>query len=1426
MAPYIYNGSEGSPSPRRSPSPPIRPSPLPEHISPTKLPLFNISSKTASGSSRRHVLSAPRQRVLQDRELILEHFAALVAALTDSEDVAFIADLPDDIVVAHARVLKAARYPDFKTRPEVQLLCGCFDTSELDFAVVLLQRDLLCDDRLSSDGYFTGQAEAAFTLSIITADGSHEADVRLECSAEHVPRAAAEQLLKLALEHLSPLSPGSSSLTSSVLNFPLQSNDPLPLPWDPELALAPPPLVHSAFLRRATEHPDRPAIDFLRSDPKSGNRFIETVTYRDALSRVINISAALHNFITHADWPAVRNNQRVVPIFMAPCPDLYLTILAILTTAHAFCPLPIDAPQERLKDILDDLGAPVVLGQGPQRFAATGTQSQNYDYSKLNDRRWLDVTAPDAWPVPLDDSDEPTPLNEPSHPTGDDLAYVYYTSGSTGKPKGVQIPHLAATCAISANAAVMPTLGKTEALRYFQLAVPTFDAFILDLFLTMSAGGTLCVAEREIALTDVEGAIDALNANTTHTVPSLAMMLRPERMQSLQNLLCIGEQLNRKVVENFSADAPSMMKHVSEGRAIDGLVNLYGPTEATINVTTETFSSDTRGTIIGDVLPTCFVVLVDDETLEPVAAGLPGHLAIGGPQLSHGYLNRPVENGKAFVSSPRFGRLYLTGDKARMVWTEAGQPKLECMGRIQDGQVKLNGRRVELEEIDSVLASAECVSEAATVTMPAPGGVQLFACVVLDSEYTEAEGEAACRKAAETSLPKWMNPHQYIFYPSLARNVSGKVDRKFLRKTSKEIFEARSSTLSPSRVPPTPKSNPAPLTLDISHPPTDAELPGAICILIKYVLDDHSREVKATTSLFALGLDSLRAIAFLQQARDIGIAELGIQDMLKGLAPKELSRLVIQRRRKAAKMGQHSTSAVVLDSSLHDNPELALMLKKFDARNRDRCVKQLNVPTDVIEAVYPTTYIQTRMVANFLDADTPRDRMKRKPWIEHFVYQLPSDLDYDRFQDAVATSLQRHDIYRTVFTLIEDPIAPCAQVVLKTDCAEAITPWSEIVCTSSRKDLFDRAVENAQRTADEQMCLERPPIAVTFVRSRDGDHACLVLSLFHAIYDGASLKLLREEIMADFNGILAPTRTPLSTAVALHFGADSKATLNFWIAKLAVTPPHVLAGIPFSDGTKASAVPPNPSPPCHSPVSVINRHLEISYTDLVHLSATSLLSTPLSAVQAAWALVLMECQQLTDPSRPTDAPFSYDITFGSTVHGRHSSATATCMAPVLTTIPILLAGDTSDDAAETVGDMARVLATEHAEALTNLQIPCPSLEFARGLTRFDSTLIFQTFGEGSSSSEYQDFPGFENGENWAPGYRGSDFCIPILVEVMPSLSGGGMGVRCTYVNNDERYGFLRDGRGAERLLELFEENLKWVLKRPEGRFDWRCRAGV
>lgn len=360
-----------------------------------------------------------------------------------------------------------------------------------------------------------------------------------------------------------------------------------------------------------------------------------------------------------------KGDRFIVPILIPQSLDLYVSQLASLKAGGAFCPIVLDAPEERLRFILQDTGAKVLL-----------TTSESI--RQLPDFDGIEVIAVDEGQA----TTEIGPLNPQITPR--DAAYVMYTSGSTGQPKGVIISHSAATQALLAHDEHIPRFS-----RFLQFASPTFDVSVFEIFFPWYRQSTLVSCDRKRLLNDLPAAINDLGVDACELTPSVASSLLRGRasVPSLRVLLTIGEMLKPSVVEDFGGSA-------SECALLQGM---YGPTEATIHCTVQTdFPKDMACGVIGFPLETVssFVVKAQDEnssqihSLEILKLGEEGELAVGGHQLADGYLNREEQTKAAFVEHPEYGMLYRTGDRARML----PNGSLECLGRISSGQVKLRGQ--------------------------------------------------------------------------------------------------------------------------------------------------------------------------------------------------------------------------------------------------------------------------------------------------------------------------------------------------------------------------------------------------------------------------------------------------------------------------------------------------------------------------------------------------------------------------------------------------------------------------------------------------------------------------------------------------------------------------------------------------------------
>ncbi|HXO28551.1 MAG TPA: AMP-binding protein, partial [Thermoanaerobaculia bacterium] len=445
--------------------------------------------------------------------------------------------------------------------------------------------------------------------------------------------------------------------------------------------------------------------------------------------------------------------ETVVAICVERSAAMVVGLLAILKAGGAYLPLDPNDPVDRLRFMLQDAGAPVLLA--PRGLALRCGEREHGARVLLLDASASERRAPGRRRSGRN-------LRNLSRP--DNLAYVIYTSGSTGAPKGTMNTH---------RGIVNRLLWMQEQYRLaaddrvLQKTPYTFDVSVWELFWPLLVGGRLVMARpgghRDSAY--LLRTIAEQGITTLHFVPSMLRaflddagqrpLSEPPPPHRLRRVFASGEALSYELQQQFHAVlAGAWTRSCGEGSSHEAssreaisreassrdagtsrspaalLHNLYGPTEAAVDVTWWACDpARPRVVPIGRPVANTCVHLLDRRGRE-VPVGVPGELCIGGVQLARGYLGRPGLTAASFVPDPFAGasrggandggagtlgaRLYRTGDLAR--WLPDGV--IEYLGR-GDGQVKIRGCRVELGEIEAALAAHPAV-QAAAVTVRSP----------------------------------------------------------------------------------------------------------------------------------------------------------------------------------------------------------------------------------------------------------------------------------------------------------------------------------------------------------------------------------------------------------------------------------------------------------------------------------------------------------------------------------------------------------------------------------------------------------------------------------------------------------------------------------------------------------------------------------
>lgn len=870
--------------------------------------------------------------------------------------------------------------------------------------------------------------------------------------------------------------------------------------------------------------------------------------------------------------------------------------LAVLKAGGAFVPLDPTHPEARLRGLVEEVDASLVLcspqyQQKASNFAKDIFVVSNHSISQIE----TFITEPSA---------SPTPSN---------AAYVIFTSGTTGRPKGTVIEHGSiCTSSIAHGEALL----MNDSSRVLQFASYTFDASILEIITALIMGACICVPNDEDRMNDLPKVISDLQVNWALLTPSVATTVKPESVPTLKVLVTGGEAM--------------AAQHIEKWRGGPAILNAYGPTECSIVASTSTKVDENGMLIDGNRFSIGAAVggrswLVNPQNYNRlVPVGAIGELLMEGRTVARGYLKNQEKTNEAFVANPGWAkslslkkgisktqRMYRTGDLVR--YNSDGSL---CYISRKDTQIKLNGQRIEIGEIEHQCKTylPEQTQVAVELVVPPGRGSSKSLVVYFVSQSKETSNNIALLKAdgssaddlllpmsdsirsiakslessLAASLPTYMIPQLFVPISKMPWVSSGKLDRRRLRDMVENLS---AESTKPYRLVGS-KNQRRPAT----------EIEKKLQYLWEKVLGLAPGSVGIEDSFFRLGGDSLAAMNLVGAARSEGI----VLSVINIFRQSILSKLA----KSCTPIGEDIHTGIKPFSLLQNSGNIDNII--------DEAAGYCHIAKQQVKDIYPASSLQEGLVT--LSVKQPGAYVARN------VFRLGPNVDIEKFQTAWQTVVNNLDTLRT--RIVHTAASQFLQVVINEESiiwhsAETLNEVEDSVC--------EIPAYNGGPLAKYTLITERNPINHYFV-----------LSIHHALYDGWSLPLILQRVeQAYFGGGSIRPAVPYVDFINYLSNKDIQSSEEFWKSNLSDISAANFPQIPGLSSNDA----------CET--RTLNHQIDIPQS---HIGGNITLP---SVIRAGWATVIAGHTGLND------------VCFGETLAGRNIDVDgiSDIVGPTLTTVP-------------------------------------------------------------------------------------------------------------------------------------------------------------
>ncbi|KAK0557677.1 hypothetical protein OC846_000244 [Tilletia horrida] len=818
---------------------------------------------------------------------------------------------------------------------------------------------------------------------------------------------------------------------------------------------------HDTFVARFQRHAqdDQRKVAFVYGEQLSD---LTTITYGQLDERSTTFAKHL-----------VGSKNNIVALYLPKSVELYVTLIAIWKAGKVYLPIDPSLPAERIRYMLECAEDVTVVTTDELKSTLPPSVSNILTLDTL--------------------SSQDPPEKALSKPSLDRGAYLLFTSGSTGRPKGCLISQRALAAALLSWDQSLPASSNS---RMLQLASIGFDVSLIEVCMPLARGFAFGAAPKEVLLEDLVSSFHQLGITCADLPAALASGMRRSDLPKLEWLMTGGDMMSEEALKEWAPQGQ--------------LINAWGPTETTIGNTLGFVAANSTRNNIGKAYA-CSSVFILDASRRPVFKGGIGEIAIGGPQVGDGYVGRDDLTKERFVTLENGSKVYLTGDRGRLLVDGS----VEFLGRAEQGQVKVNGQRIELDEISNALTQDGKIAEVETLYLQHPGfsSKQLVAFAAIGSATSTAaelavddsqEAVDALRSAlsqARERLAQYMIPPHFIAISGhLPMTHNNKTDRKALQAFYEGIptSEIRSfgSKLSNAR------NDEQPLSPKAQQ----------FCEKFAELCEVSTSDITSSTSVYHLGIDSITAMMLVKSLNRQGY-RITVQDTLRCPTVYALAR----KATGDSTDGQDSQESRT--ESLADRQDVQL------AR------KSLGSVLDASDLLIPCSPLQSGMLSQFVASDGKAYLLEHK---------FKTNQTAEKVESAWKTIIQRTDILRTTFHYV-------------TDGEGATGSWFQVVHKDFRPDI-ERSRDGrstGQKTlvegGREEEFLAHGPHHL-LIDDQDITETFLKFTVHHALYDGISLPMLFKDLDDELNGRSSEDRTPFADLLPYLLPNDDD--VSYWVEDL------------------------------------------------------------------------------------------------------------------------------------------------------------------------------------------------------------------------------------------------------------------------------------